>query len=322
MAGLSSPFRREAVIVEPAAGAGILVAALAEQIAQGSNCRELNVIAYETDTALRPALALTLGFTRDWLSRRNIRFDFTIRSDDFLLANAPLLRPTPLFATNQEHPTPQLVIANPPYFKLPKSDPRVSLLADVTCGQPNIYALFMAAAAKLLQPEGQLIFITPRSFCSGPYFRQFRKWFFQTVSPERLHLFESRTETFEHAQVIQETVILAARKSSAPMDSVTVSGSHNIQDLEAVETRQLPLRMILDLDSSEAMLNIPLWEDDHFIQERFDSWRERLSSFGLHISTGPIVPFRTDALIHVGDDAATAPVLWGQHIGRMSVTYP
>ena len=309
-------------MVEPAAGAGILVAALAEHVAQTTRCRELNVVAYETDAALCPALALALGFTRDWLTQRGIRFDFAIRSDDFILANATALRPTPLFAANQEHPAPQLVIANPPYFKLPKSDSRVVLLADVVHGQPNIYALFMAASAKLLQPDGQLIFITPRSFCSGPYFRQFRKWFFQTVSPERLHLFESRTATFEHAQVIQETVILSAKKSSTPTDSVTISSSPGIQDLETATIRRLSLAKILDLDSSEAMLDIPLEDDDYLIREIFGSWIERLSSFGLHISTGPIVPFRTNALVNDGNDTTTAPVLWGQHIGRMSIVYP
>ena len=37
-------------------------------------------------------------------------------------------------------------------------------------------------AAKLLKEGGELIFITPRSFASGNYFRAFREAFFQAVS--------------------------------------------------------------------------------------------------------------------------------------------
>ena len=50
-------------------------------------------------------------------------------------------------------------------------------------GQPNIYALFMAIAAHLLAKNGELIFITPRSYTAGPYFRLFREHFFSYVEP-------------------------------------------------------------------------------------------------------------------------------------------
>lgn len=322
MAGLCAPLQEGSLTVEPAAGAGILVAALAERLAKERTCRRWRVAAYEIDPALRPALCLGLGYTRHWLRERSIPLRFEIIPDDFIIANAVRLRPAPLLEIADAEKAPGLVIANPPYFKIPRSDPRVELLSEVVHGQPNIYALFMAAAAKALAPEGQMVFITPRSFCSGPYFRQFRKWFFQTISPERVHLFTSRTDTFGQDDVLQENVILAGRKTSGRAEFVTVSSSNGAADLAENNVRLVPLHDVLDLDSPDAVFNIPTDPVDDTIRRAFGHWKDRLSSFGLNISTGPIVPFRTGALMNAGNEAASAPVLWMQHIGRMAVTWP
>ena len=321
MASWSLPLNTGACVIDPGAGTGTLIAALAERVVEEGTGREWTVVAYEVDSALRPALALALGYARHWLKQRNVHFQFQIKPDDFILANASGLRPTPMFDSELESPAPNLVIANPPYFKLSKSDPRLALLPEIVYGQPNIYSLFMAAATKLLRPDGQLIFITPRSFCSGPYFREFRKWVFQHVSLQRLHLFESRTDAFQRDNVLQENVILSAVKAAGP-DFVNISSSYGAEDLENTIPRQVPLSEVLDRSSAEAMLNIPTRPEDDGIRKIFQGWSDRLQSFGLAISTGPIVPFRTDALVNDASAADTAPVLWLQHVGRMSITWP
>ena len=322
MAGLSAPLNSGAWVVEPGAGTGILIAALAEHFVRQWGCHEWRVTAYETEPALQPALALALGYTRHWLNEQGIHFSFEIKPDDFILANASRLRPAPLLEPLVEQAAPQLVVSNPPYFKVPKSDPRVSVLKEVVHGQPNIYALFMAASAKLLRPDGQLIFITPRSFCSGTYFRQFRKWFFQTIAVERIHLFESRTEAFERDEVLQENIIFTGTKTVTQRDFIGVSSSHGATDLGAVDVQHIPVCDLLDLDTPEAVLSIPIGPADTSIRQVFNHWSGRLRTLGFEISTGPIVPFRTDALVNAGSEDATAPVVWVQHVGRMAVTWP
>ena len=322
MAGFSLPLDSGAHVVEPGAGAGILTAAMAEHVVRQGQCRAWRATAYETDVSLRPVLTLALGYARHWSNRWGVRFEFEIRLEDFILANASLLRPTPLFDSADERESPHLVIANPPYFKVPKSDPRVAIMAEVVHGQPNIYALFMAAAAKTLRPGGRLIFITPRSFCSGPYFRQFRKWFFQMVALERVHIFESRTEAFSRDEVLQENLILTARKTSTKPDFVDISSSRGAHDLAQAGSRRVPLSDVLDLTTSETVLSIPIGPADGAVRDAFNRWPDRLRSLGLEISTGPIVPFRTNALVSEDDDSTTAPVVWVQHVGRMAVTWP
>lgn len=321
MAGWINPLNPGARVIDPGAGTGILIAALAEHLAQQEICREWHVIAYEADPLLRPATALALGYTRRWLKNLNISLEFQIEPEDFIEGNADRLRPVSLFDPGSPSIEPDLVIANPPYFKLPKTDRRVALLPEIVYGQPNIYALFMAAAAKLLIPGGQLIFITPRSFCAGPYFRLFRKWFFRTVSLQRLHLFASRTEAFDRDKILQENIILSAVKG-AVCDSIRVSNSHGAEDLQFAQSQEIPSEQMLDLASSEATLNIPINSTDHTLRDVMNRWPNRLQSFGMDISTGPIVPFRTDALANQGNVVTGAPLLWLQHVNRMAVAWP
>ena len=166
-----------------------------------------------------------------------------------------------------------------------------------------------------------MIFITPRSFCSGHYFQRFRKHFFQTVALRRAHLFESRKKIFGEDDVLQETVIFSALKESPLNGFVEISSSQGIDDVDAAVPRPLLLSDVIDTDTEESIVHFPVDDFDNDVREIFSQWDCRLNSFGLQISTGPIVPFRTSALVDNGE-SESAPVLWIQHINRMAVTWP
>ena len=103
---------------------------------------------------------------------------------------------------------------NPPYFKVRKDSEHAKLMRCIVHGQPNIYAFFMALGARLLKEHGELVAITPRSFCNGLYFRGFRRWYFDRVALDHVHIFESRTETFKHSNVLQENIITKVHRSA------------------------------------------------------------------------------------------------------------
>jgi adenine-specific DNA-methyltransferase len=50
----------------------------------------------------------------------------------------------------------------------------------------NLYTGFVALIHRLLAPGGELVAITPRSSCNGPYFQPFREGFLQQMSLRRL----------------------------------------------------------------------------------------------------------------------------------------
>ena len=108
-----------------------------------------------------------------------------------------------------------LIISNPPYYKLNKSSPKALALQQYVYGQPNIYAFFMLLSGMLLNETGEMVFITPRSFCSGLYYSKIRRWFVNTLTLDRLHLFETRKDVFVDDEILQENLIFHATNASA-----------------------------------------------------------------------------------------------------------
>lgn len=314
-------------VLDPGAGSGILSCALCEALAETPGIRRIELVAYEAEKELAKILEGVLDNLRQWLLSRGVALRYEIRRDDFILANAAAIR-TPqrsLFSHSTDFF--DCIISNPPYFKIPKADPRAMAAAHVVHGQPNIYALFMAVSAYLLKPGGRLIFITPRSFAAGPYFRRFRECFFQTVRPETIHLFGSRTETFNRNAVLQEHVILKAVRDDGwtigePCHSVKVSFCAGAKDIGTPRHRIIPMPEVIDMKSHNKFLHIPLSDEEQTIIHLVNSWKGSLHTYGLEISTGPVVPFRATSFIasEAGED--TVPLLWMQNIKSMASSWP
>ena len=203
-------------VLDPGSGTGILSAAVCEATCRSGTVRALHIDAYETDGLLAALSLLMLSFSRDWLAQRGVAMTFDVKHGDFVLEHAEAL--AAMSRINGGDPSIikgrteySLVISNPPYFKIGKDDPRAIAWASVVHGQPNVYAIFMAISAELLSKTGTLVYIVPRSFASGPYFRRFREVFFRRVAPTAIHLFESRKDVFKNQTVLQENLVIAAR---------------------------------------------------------------------------------------------------------------
>ena len=108
-----------------------------------------------------------------------------------------------------------MVIGNPPYMKIAKDAPEAKAMPDICYGAPNLYFLFAAMGMFNLIPNGELVYIIPRSWTSGAYFKRFRQKFLNDGVLEHIHLFVSRDKVFENESVLQETIIIKMRKSTA-----------------------------------------------------------------------------------------------------------
>jgi adenine-specific DNA-methyltransferase len=318
-------------ILDPGIGSGILSVALIERYAE--NCKELtsiNLIGYETDSGLLPVSRKSLLHLKKWLLQKGIELTFEIRFKDFVLDKAYVLDSSPsLFSSLQEGQPEELfdvIISNPPYFKISKDDPRARAAARIVYGQPNIYALFMAISACLLNTNGELIFITPRSYTSGPYFRAFREFFFSEIIPIQFHLFGSRTNAFNRDAVLQENIIIYAKRNSQDhgKDQVTISFSHGSHDLHSCKKRKLPLRRVIDISSLNKVVNLPVTETEDHILSIVDSWHGSLHNYEMEISTGKVVPFRATKYLSAHGDIAhdEAPLIWMNSIRDFDVVWP
>ena len=152
----------------------------------------------------------------------------------------------------------------------------------------------MMVATKLLKQGGELIFITPRSFASGNYFRAFREAFFQEIEIEHIHLFGSRTDTFDRDSVLQETLILKGlkQKLNGHLPSILVTHSNGVKDIENYIKKIYKTDELIDLKSKEKIIHLPTSETDDKVIKLFKSWTGSLRQYDIQISTGPVVSFR------------------------------
>lgn len=320
MANLAVPEGRSRVrILEPGAGTGILTAALCERLP--GSVERVEIETYEVHPTLANLCEETLRHTARWLEGRGVACEVTVHRRDFVIENASFLVPS-LF--NEARETFDVAIANPPYFKLQKDDRRARAAAHIVHGQPNIYAIFMAIMASLLMVDGVMVTITPRSFTTGDYFRRFREVLFSSVVPESLHLFGSRKDAFRKDEVLQENVIMRARRGEPrPRHRVTITSSAGVSDLDAPSKRTVPLRDVVDLDSRDQSVHIPVSRTDDRVLSFVRDWSETLHSLGLQVSTGPVVAFRARHFLHEASNGENeVPLLWLQHVRRMEIRWP
>lgn len=307
-------------ILDPGCGTGVLTCSLLEYLASKNHSIGLiELIAYETDTDLIPLTENALENLKKWLLSKNIIFQFVIHTTDFVLDNSDVLNSKIKNGFD-------IIISNPPYFKLAKDDQRVIVTKALVSGQPNIYSLFMGIASKLLNEQGELIFITPRSFASGNYFKAFRELFFTTVQIEKIHLFNSRKDTFSRDSVLQETVIIKAIKKIVDSNQeVIVSSSLGIKDINNPQIKVFPSCKLIDLNSKEKILHLPTNDKEEHILSLAASWKHNLIDFDIHISTGPVVSFRSwDFIqdIYSNGTVFLAPLFWLHNVNKMSLEWP
>ncbi len=315
-------------ILDPGCGTAILSCAIVEGLVNSNlNLKSIYLDLYETDEYIIPFTTVVLDFLNDWLTKRNISFQYNLIHKDFILENAKVLKTESLLFDFQVTKEYDFVISNPPYFKLNKEDNRAKAAESITSGQPNIYALFMAVSSRMLDQNGQLIFITPRSYASGSYFKSFREFFFNNVSISQIHLFDSRKDAFNRDNVLQETLILkATRGKNSKTDSlVAITSTKGIRDLSNPRIKTYPQNQILNLKSKEKILHIPVNDEEEEIIDLFRSWNGSLNKYNIQISTGPVVAFRaTEYLREVYENGTVflAPLIWLHNVYKMRIDWP
>lgn len=317
-------------ILDPAIGSGTLICAVIENLIARREPREIWVDGYEIDTELVQVAREILQNAIEIAQTHNIKIHARLIEADFVLDGIDTLWPAllPIDHGPQLHHAYQFIIANPPYFKLNKDDPRARATKDRLPGHTNIYTLFMGLSARLLSPTGQACFIVPRSFCSGAYFGAFRKDFLKHTVPTRVHLFESRQDAFKTDDVLQENVIVSfqRRADAQQPQSLAISVSRDLSDLAAERSGNIvAMDHFIGQLGRNIVFRLPTSELDECIIDVIDSWQGSLGKFGLGISTGPIVPFRARDSLATEQDVRlkrAVPLLWMQNVKPQCVEWP
>jgi adenine-specific DNA-methyltransferase len=320
MAGLFSIPRKTNRLLDPGAGTGILTAAVCERLLAKSTPTLLSIDAYENDPDLVPLLEKTLALCKQRLEENGHTVHYTIHEKDFILHNNDYFRDLTLFWKQDKPRLYDMVIANPPYYKLNKNSPQSTGMARLVSGQPNIYALFMGLAARMTKPGGELVFITPRSFCSGLYYRKFRHWFIENARITNIHTFESRKDIFDNDGILQENVIIKA-KVDAKQKQVTITTSKD-KTFTKVKKLNVAWEDGIARKNGDIFIRIPSSHLDLDILRIIDKWPTTLNQLGLEISTGPVVDFRAKEYLLAEKIEESVPLLWMHNLQDGKVKWP
>lgn len=295
-------------VLDPAAGSGVLAAALIEAIvAMPAPPATIELLLCDVDPSMAPLLEQCAVELKALCGDADICLTTLVQQADFLLS--PLAR--------DAQPRVDAVIANPPYFKLARNDERVIAHEGSVHGQPNIYALFMSACASILRPGGAYGFITPRSWTNGAYFGATRRVLKQKLSIDALHLFDSQQAHFERDAILQEALIVWGTSISRQSQTVVVSTSHGVADVDERFSATWPATQVLG-HTDDAAVVLPGRTSSDAIKH----WPLRLSDLGLRVLTGPVVGFRARDHLRTQPSKTSVPMLWMPHVQRSQVVWP
>lgn len=184
------------LFLTPVLDLAILSVALIERLQNEPSISRVDVVCYEND----PNILELLQSNLDWACKHsNKTVSFQIITDNYILSQ--MSDYNYMLDANPNPRKYDLVIGNPPYMKIAKDAPEAVAMPDVCYGAPNLYFLFAAMSLFNLQDEGEMVYIIPRSWTSGAYFKCFRQEFLHIGALEHIHLFVSRDKAvFQNTQ--------------------------------------------------------------------------------------------------------------------------
>ncbi len=319
MASLFERVGTEVRILDPGAGTGVLFTAYVEAlVSRKHQPLTIKVVAYENDKHVLPYLEKTMERCRILCREAGILFHGEIRSEDFVTAAIAQIDDGLFTAPNERFTH---AVLNPPYKKISGESAMRRLLYAAGIEVSNLYAAFVWLTARMLETSGEMVAITPRSFCNGPYFRRFRVSLLDMMSIRHIHVFKSRKKAFGDDDVLQENVIYYAVKEIEKPEYMQLSSSDGA-DFDNAKFRSIPYDQIILPGDRDAFIHLVLSDEDKRTTERMSGFTTSLYTLGLDVSTGPVVDFRAEKYLHQLPDEETVPLIYPCHFKGGFIKWP
>lgn len=300
-------------VLDPGAGTGILSVAFLERLMSLSSDINVSLTCYETDPEVLPVLKSNLEYAKseypDQIEYRVLEEDYILsQSNDFdenLLANEDPLKY-------------DYVIANPPYLRVMRDHPAAMSMPKVVHGAPNLYFLFAAMSLFNLKKEAEMVYIIPRSWTSGAYFKAFREYLLTEGKIEQIHLFVSRDKVFNSEEVLQETMIIKVRRSNRKPEDVLITSSNSCNDFADITRLMVPYNAVVS--GEDLYVYLPTSDEEIEVIKKINTYHTTLPDEGLKMKTGIVVDFRQWDELRREPGDHILPLFYSQHIrdGRVN----
>lgn len=309
--------RKHLRLLDPGAGAGALTQAVVRRCCSATERPDsIDATLFEVDDSLTSDLETSMQWCAQQCRAANIIFNFDIRNEDFILSAS---REYELFGKKIGYFN--AAIVNPPYQKIRSNSQARALLRRTGIETSNLYTAFVALVLRLLEPGGELVAITPRSFCNGPYFRPFRIDLLNSAALKRVHVFESRRAAFQSDGVLQENVVLHALRAADQENSLVVSTSDGLPG-SPISKREVAFDDVVIDDDEEKFIHLPVDDSLAHAQRALRQLKNSLVDLGLMVSTGRVVDFRARDFLRSEPSEGTAPLIYPVHLDGVGVRWP
>ncbi|MAD44300.1 MAG: modification methylase [Oceanospirillaceae bacterium] len=304
-------------VLDAGAGVGSLTGALIERALESFSPNTIEANAWELDSILVENLHETLEVCEERCQSLNVSFGSKVNSRDFIEHAVALLK---LKESGEETLVFNKAILNPPYLKISAKSKERELLRSVGVEAGNLYSCFVALAIMLLEKGGELVAITPRSFCNGPYFNDFRRILLSNNNLTKLHVFESRTKAFKEDKVLQENVVFHIVKGEE-QGAVDIVSSTCADDPKP-SIRRAEFKEVVNPHNPNRFIHIVTNDEEAFIAKRIGGMPCSLEDLGIEASTGKVVDFRTRENLRYDMDDCSVPLIYPMHFKEGAIEFP
>lgn len=302
-------------ILDAGAGSGILSCALLERLEQIDSVHTVELTCYENDKNILDLLEKNLQACQE-SSKKNIELE--IITDNYITSQ--YLDFNHMLGGNPNPKKYDFVIGNPPYMKISKDAPEAIAMPEVCYGAPNLYFIFAAMGLYNLVDNGEMVYIIPRSWTSGAYFKRFRQYFLTEGRLEHIHLFVSRNKVFDKEDVLQETIIIKVKRTDRTPEVVTISSSKSNSDFDNLSFLTVPYSLVVS--GNDYYVYLVTDEKEVSVLERLHKFDKTLPDIGLKMKTGLTVDFRNREILRDDAEEGAIPLFYSQHIKQGEVQFP
>ena len=313
LADMFEDIKGEHRILDAGAGVASLTAAFVERVQQ--HATSIDSTCYELSSIMNHYLADTLQHCSNSCDYNDVQWNQTVIEEDFIAHSVALLQ------RDNFIPSYNKAILNPPYLKISAKGSERADLRKIDFETGNLYSAFVGLAIKLIEDGGELVAITPRSFCNGPYFNSFRKLLLDDCSINKIHVFNSRKSAFKADKVLQENVIYHLTKGEPQRDTVIVTSSSCAEDPNPF-IYEVPFGQIVSNNNPDRFIHIITDEEELNIATKAGGLPCSLDDLGIQASTGKVVDFRTRENLSQNYVGGSVPLIFPQHLRKCSIEWP
>jgi adenine-specific DNA-methyltransferase len=322
LAGMFESAEGDVRLLDLGAGVGALTAAFVEEVlGRERKPRSLHLTVWEAEGAFIGRLERVLEECVEAGRVVGVPTRYEVNHGDALRGGVELMQEDDLFAAPRKRRGFTHVIMNPPYRKINTNSEARLLLRRAGMETSNLYTGFLWLAARLLEPTGQMVAITPRSFCNGPYFLPFRERFFGLMALERLHVFDKRDAVFAGDDVLQENLIMYARRDDKAHASVVLSSSDGLPSGRS-RARTVPYSRVLDPSDSGRVVHLALDVADDDVRGAVMGMSASLEDLEVGVSTGRVVEYRAKDFLRKEPGDGMVPLIYPVHFNGGCVHWP